>query len=341
VSPSAQPLTKPANDAQTWAMFLSLAAIWGSSFLFIAIGLEEGVAPLSIVSLRTLFGGLFLGLVVLVRGGRLPLRWDVWKRMTFLGVTNIVIPFVLIAWGQQYIASGMAGILNAMVPLFTIMLAALVLHDETITVAKLAGLAIGFCGVVLLALPSLGAAGADDGATLAVAGMLAVALAAVFYAIAAVYTRRRLTGHPIIEEPDGTVRSPTAREIALGSNIVAFMIITALAIAFERPGGGVYAIPQSNVAWFAMLWLGVLGTGLAYLLFFRLIERWGATRTTLVTYVIPIVAIALGFVLRDERLRPIELAGAALIIGGVVLVNATFGQRPLFRRESAESRLEP
>jgi len=317
-------------------MFLSLAAIWGSSFLFIAIGLEEGVAPFTIVSLRTLFAGLFLGLVVLVRGGRLPLQWNVWRRLTILAVTNIVVPFALIAWGQQYIPSGMAGILNAMVPLFTIMLAALVLHDETITVAKLAGLAIGFCGVVLLALPSLGVAGADDDAALAVAGMLAVAFAAIFYAVAAVYTRRRLTGHPIIEEPDGTVRGPTAREIALGSNIVAFLIITALAIALERPGGGIYAIPQSGAAWFAMLWLGVLGTGLAYLLFYRLIERWGATRTTLVTYVIPIVAIALGFVLLDERLRPIELAGAALIIGGVVLVNASVGQRPLFGRTTAQ-----
>ena len=317
-------------------MFLSLAAIWGSSFLFIAIGLEEGVAPLAIVSLRTLFAGLFLGLVVLVRCGRLPLQWNVWRRLTILAVTNIVVPFALIAWGQQYIPSGMAGILNAMVPLFTIMLAALVLHDETITVAKLAGLAIGFCGVVLLALPSLGVAGADDDAALAVAGMLAVAFAAIFYAVAAVYTRRRLTGHPIIEEPDGTVRGPTAREIALGSNIIAFLIMTALAIAFERPGGGIYAIPQSGAAWFAMLWLGVLGTGLAYLLFYRLIERWGATRTTLVTYVIPIVAIALGFVLLDERLRPIELAGAALIIGGVVLVNASVGQRPLFGRTTAQ-----
>ena len=90
---------------------------------------------------------------------------------------------------------------------------------------------------------------------------------------------------------------------------------------FERPDGGLYALPSSGLAWFAMVWLGALGTGVAYLLFFRLIERWGATRTTLVTYVIPVVAIALGFIVLGERLRPLELVGAALIIGGVVLVN--------------------
>ncbi len=83
--------------------------------------------------------------------------------------------------------------------------------------------------------------------------------------------------------------------------------------------------------WFAIIWLGVLGTAVAYLIFFRVIERWGATRTTLVTYVIPVVAIGLGFVVLGERLRPVELVGAALIIAGVVLVNANIGQRPLFR----------
>jgi drug/metabolite transporter (DMT)-like permease len=312
-------------------MFLSLAAIWGSSFLFIKIGLDEGVAPLTIASQRTLFASLLLGLVVLARGGRLPLQRDVWGRMTFLAMTNIVIPFALIAWGQQYIPSGMAAILNALVPLFTILLAAFILHDEAITLARVAGLGIGFIGV------SAQAVRGDGDAVLALAGMLAVAVAAVFYAVAAVYTRRRLTGHPIIEARDGSARAPAAAEIALGSSVMAFLVVTALAMIFERPDGGFYAWPQSGTAWFAMLWLGLLGTGLAYLLFFRLIERWGATRTTLVTYIIPIIAIILGFALLGERLRPAELVGAALIIGGVVLVNGNIGQRPLFGRTAAEA----
>jgi drug/metabolite transporter (DMT)-like permease len=316
-------------------MFLTLAAVWGSSFLFIKVGLEEGVAPMTIVSLRTFFASLLLGGVLLARGGRLPLQWDVWKRMAFLGVFNIVVPFALIAWGQQYIPSGLASILNAMVPLFTIVLAAIALADEHITVARLAGLGIGFGGVVLLALPSLGAAQADADAALAVAGMLAVVLAAIFYAIASVYTRRRLTGHAIVRQADGTRRPPSPAEISFGSAFSAFVIISVMAVLFERPERGLYAIPASSLGWLAMIWLGALGTGVAYLLFFRLIERWGATRTTLVTYVIPVVAIALGFAVLGERLRPLELAGAVLILGGVVMVNANVGQRPLFRRAKA------
>jgi len=261
--------------------------------------------------------------------------------MLVLGMTNIVVPFALIAWGQQYIPSGMAAVLNAMVPLFTIVLAALLLHDETITLARLAGLVIGFLGVVLLALPSLAATGEDDAATLAVAAMFAVALASMFYAIAAVYTRRRITGRAIVSERDGSIRPPGPAEVALGSDVVAFLAVTLLAVAFERPEGGVLAVPQSGTGWFAAIWLGILGTGLAYLLFFGIIERWGATRTTLVTYVIPVVAVALGFIVLGERLRLMELAGAALILGGVVLVNASVGQRALFVRSRAGSRMEP
>ncbi len=246
--PTLQPTTRSANDAQTWAMFLTLATIWGSSFLWIAIALDEGVAPLTIVSMRTLFAGLLLGVVLLARRGRLPLHWNLWKRMIFLGTTNIVLPFALIAWGQQYIPSGMASILNAMVPLFTIVFAAVALADEHITAAKLGGLGVGFVGVIVLALPSLEAAGADEDAALAVAGMLAVAGAAVFYGMASVYTRRRLTGMPIIEQPDGTRRAPLPVEISLGSTVSAFLIITVLAFIFERPEHSLLAVPGSAPA---------------------------------------------------------------------------------------------
>jgi drug/metabolite transporter (DMT)-like permease len=330
--PAAQSNTHATSDVQTWVMFLTLSVIWGSSFVWIRLGLEAGVAPLALVSARTLFAGLFLVLVLVARGGRLPLRWNLWKRMIFVGATNIVVPFTLIAWGQQYIPSGMASILNAMVPLFTVVFAALALADEHITPARLAGLGTGFAGVVVLALPSLEAAGADENAALALAGMLAVAGAAVSYGLSSVYTRRRVTGLPIIEQPDGTMRALMPVEISLGSTATAFVMITALALVFERPESGLLALPQSATGWLAVAWLGALGTGVAYLLFFPILERWGATRATLVTYVIPVVAIALGFIVLGERLRPIELAGAALVIGGIVLVNARRGQRPLFRR---------
>jgi drug/metabolite transporter (DMT)-like permease len=227
-----------------------------------------------------------------------------------------------------------------MVPLFTIIFATVALADEHITPAKLGGLGIGFAGVVVLAWPSVQAANGNEDATLAVAGMLAVAGAAVFYGIASVYTRRRVTGMRIIEQPDGSRRAPLPVEISLGSTVTAFVVISLLALLFERPAGGLLSLPQSALGWVGLLWLGALGTAVAYLLFFRLIERWGATRTTLVTYVIPVVAIALGFVVLGERLRPLELVGAVLIIAGVILVNASVGQRPLRRREPSAATIE-
>jgi drug/metabolite transporter (DMT)-like permease len=333
-------MTHAGNDPQTWSMFLLLSAIWGSSFLWIAIVLGEGVPPLTLVSLRTLFAAGMLALVLRARGGRLPLRWNLWKRLAALGASNIVIPFALIAWGQQYIPTGVASILNAMVPLFTIIFATVALTDEHVTPAKLGGLGVGFAGVVVLAWPSVQMVGVDDDAALAVAGMLAVAGAAVFYGIASVYTRRRVTGMHIVEQPDGSLRAPLPVEISLGSTVTAFVMISLLALAFERPGSGLLSLPQSALGWVGLVWLGALGTGVAYLLFFRIIERWGATRTTLVTYVIPLVAIALGFIVLGERLRPLELVGAVLIIAGVVLVNANVGQRPLWRRDRTVATVE-
>jgi drug/metabolite transporter (DMT)-like permease len=325
--PSLPPTDRPASEAQTWALFLALAAIWASSFLFIKMLLQDGVPPLTIVLYRTLFGSLLLGAILVVAGDRLRLSLLAWRRMAFLGLTNVVIPYALIAWGQQYIPSGMASILNALVPIFTFLLAAVVLHDERLTLTRAGGLVVGFAGVVLLALPSFGAAIEDAQGVLAVEGMLAVALGGVSYAVAAVYSRRRLTGQPIVSVGDGSLRTPTAHEIALGSTLVGFVVVGALALLVERPAGGLLHVPVSPGGWIGMLWLGALGTGLAYLLFFTILDRWGATRTTLVTYVLPVAAITLGFIFLGERLQPIELAGAALVIGGVVLVNGTLGRR--------------
>ncbi len=334
------PSDTSSDDARSWAMFLSLAAIWGSSFMWITVALEDGIPPMTIVAWRALAACVLLVGVLLYRRGRLPFRWNLWKRMFALGALNMVVPMALISWGQQFIPSGMASILNATVPLFTIVLAATLLADEHITLAKLSGLAVGFLGVIVLASPNLSAAGADEDAAAAVVGMAAVAVAGFFYAVASVYVRRRITGMPIVEQPDGSTRAPLPVEISLGTTATALLMITALAVIFERPDGGLLTVPQTVGAWVGVIWLGALGTGVAYLIFYRLIVRWGATRTTLVTYVIPLVAIVVGYVFLDERLRPIELVGAGLVIGGVILVNANVGQRPLFERSHPASDID-
>jgi drug/metabolite transporter (DMT)-like permease len=322
------------DDPRTWSLFLLLSAIWGSSFLFTKSALQDGVEPLTLVSLRAAFGTLFLAGVTLLGRQSLPRGRHAWWRLAFLGVANIAVPFTLIAWAQQSIPSGVASILNAMVPISTMVMAALVLHDEPITPARLGGLGLGFGGVVLLALPELEASDAGT-AALTVASMLAVLAAGVCYAASSVFTRRQLNRVDLVRAADGTMRPPTALQIALGSNLVACAVVVPMALLLERPSGGPLAVPQTGAGWFAAAWLGMLGTGLAYLLHFRIIERWGPTRASLVTYVIPVVAVTLGFLFLDERLRPAELLGAVLIISGVILVNGSIGQRALYaRRES-------
>ncbi len=324
-------MTKPSNDAQTWGLFLVLSMIWGSSYLFIKIGLDEGMAPLTLVSLRTILGASFLAIVMWLGKARLPRSRAAWGHMSVVGLTNVVIPYALITWGELSISSGMAGILTAMVPLFSVVMASIALSDEPITLARAGGLIVGFGGVILLASPSVGSAASADGGAPPLAGMVAVGLAALSYAVAAVYTRRRLSGKPIMPDRGGS-RAPTPLEISFGQIFVAMIVITTAAFILERPDGGVLGLPQNLSALFALVWLGLLGTGVAFLLYFRIIERWGATRATLITYVMPLVAIVLGFLVLGEVLSPVEIVGAALIIGGVVLVNARVGQRPLFGR---------
>jgi drug/metabolite transporter (DMT)-like permease len=320
------------GEGLTWGLFALLSAIWGSSYLFIRIGLDEGVPPWTLVSLRALSGVLFLAVVVAMTGGRLPRTLTAWRRFAVLGLTQIAVPFALITWGQQHIASGLAGVLNALTPLFAVLLASLVLHDEPVTLARLAGLLAGFGGVVVLALPSLSGLGDGSAGALAVTGMAAVVVASLSYAVAAVYTRHRVQGRTLIRGADGIPRAPRTIEIAFAQLLVGSLVSTTLVVLFERPQGGLVALPSSGLAWLALLYLGILGTGVAYVLFFRIIAAWGATRATLVTYVLPVVAIALGFVFLGERLQPLELAGAALVIVGIVLVNARLGQRVLIGR---------
>jgi drug/metabolite transporter (DMT)-like permease len=329
----AAPRSPAMREGLMWATFLSLAVMWGSSFLFIRIGLEEGVPLFTIVSMRTIFGTIFLGLSLLAVRGGLPATLDGWRRIAVLAVLQIVLPFSLITWGQQYIPSGLAGVLNSLVPLYAVILASLVLFDEPLTLNRLAGVLIGFGGVVLMAVPRIAPSGLSEDTAMALLGMAAVGFASLWYAIAAVYARHRLSGRPLIRARDGTLRPIASLEISFAQTLVGATIMTAVAIVVDRPEGGLYAAPSTTAGWFAVLWLGILGTGLAYVLFYRLIATWGATRATLVTYIFPIVAVGLGFVFLGERLTPIELAGAALVIAGIVLVNASAGRRVLFARQ--------
>jgi drug/metabolite transporter (DMT)-like permease len=295
--------TNTRAKAREWAMFCLLGLIWGSSFLWIKVALGDstspGFAPLLLVSFRLLFG--LGGLLVLLaaRGVRLPREWPTLRACAVVGLFNTALPFTLITWGETRIASGMAAILNGTVPLFTIVIAHFSLHDEPITPARAAGLVAGFAGVVVLVSRGLGSALGS------VWGQLAVVAAALSYAGAAAYTRRSLRN-----------LSPLAQSTT--TLLFATVYMAAAVLVFERPA----ALPSRPLAWLAAAWLGLLGSCLAYVLYFSLINAWGATRATLVTYVFPLVGLVLGIVVLGEPTDWRLLAGTAMIVGGIIVVNA-------------------
>jgi drug/metabolite transporter (DMT)-like permease len=302
-----------------WILFLGLGLFWGSSYLFIKIGIET-LPPFSLIAGRLMIGAALLGLVLLVAREPLPREPRVYGHLVVMAVINIAVPFTLITWGEQFIDSALASILNATVPLFTIILAALAFHDEAITVSRLVGLAIGFVGVVVLV--SRGLSGTlGEGSIL---GELAMIGSSVSYAIGNVYARRNARGlRPMVP--------------AFFQVVFALGITATLAMVLEQP----WTAAPAPEALFSVLWLGVFGSGLAYLIFFRLLRDWGSTRTSMVAYLLPVVGIVLGGIVLGEVIDARIVVGTVLVIGGVALVNSRRGSRRLFGRAAPSSEIKP
>jgi drug/metabolite transporter (DMT)-like permease len=326
-------MTRPSPALTIWSFFLLLATVWGSSFLFIKIGLEEGLSPLTLVAYRLGIAVVVLAAVARLLGARLPTR-DGQRKLLGLSVINIFVPFLLITWAELFIPSALAAILNGLVPLFTIVIASLFLRDEPITVNRLAGLVIGFAGAVLLLSRDLGEQPGITGSD-ALLGQLAMVLACISYAASAVFVRRYLNHADLVVDPRSGPRALLPVEAALGQTVVSAVLVILLAAVAEWLPGRAAAVPPTLSAWFAVAWLGVLGSAIAYLLFFRVIRVWGATRTALVTYIMPIVGIVLGVLVLQEVIDARVIAGTVLIIGGIALVNSSIGQRRLFGRPPA------
>jgi len=282
-----------------WGAFVILGLIWGSSFLWIKIAVAE-IGPFTLVAFRVLFG--LLGLLVVMRWQRQSFPRD--RRtilaFVFMGIVNTAIPFILISWGETKIQSSLASILNATTPLFTIVIAHFWLHDEKITLPRLAGLIVGFFGVILLVSRDIGPQGLQGD----VIGQLAVLLAAISYAIALTFSRKYLRGTKPV------VQSTMILVVASG-----VMWVTAPMV--ERP----FTLPQLPVTWLALAWLGLLGLCIAYLLFFYLNNVWGPTRASLVTYVFPVVGLILGIIFLHEEVDWRLLVGSGLIVASIVIVN--------------------
>jgi drug/metabolite transporter (DMT)-like permease len=297
----------------TWVLFLALALFWGSSYLWIKIGVET-LPPFTLIAGRLLLGGAFLATVVAVAREPLPREPRMYGHLLVMSVVNIVLPFFLITVGEQTIDSALAAILNATVPLTVIVLAPVFLTDERITAPRVLGLAVGFAGVVVLMTPDLVNLTDAD-----LTGELMLLGSSVCYGIGNVYAKRNVHGlRPMI---------PALFQVGFAAAIT-----TSLAMAIERPFELVRPAPEAVVA---VAWLGILGSGLAYLCYFTVLQRWGATRTSMVAYLLPVVGIALG-VLRGEPVTPERIVGTALIIAGIALVNSRTALRRLAERRAEE-----
>jgi len=279
-----------------------LALMWGSSYLFIKIGVET-LPPLSLVSLRLLVGLAILVVAVVVTRTPLPRDRRTLGHLAILGAVNIAIPFWLIGWAEQHISSGLAGILQSTAPFFTLVLAASFVHDEHITRGRVAGIAVGFLGILVLSARNLADVGTAAGAQ-RLLGELAVVLASLAYAAGNTYARRALR---------------EARPLVLATGQVGWALAMVVALAFLVDGG--ITLPTVPEAAFAVGWLGAVGTGFAYVVFFRLLTGWGPTRASLVAYLLPVVAVVLGVAVLAETVDATFLAGAVLIVGGIWVLN--------------------
>lgn len=288
-----------------WAMLLALSLLWGGSFFFNGVAVRE-LPPLTIVFSRVGLAAATLHLLMAVSGRRLPGGRAAWLAFAGMGILNNVIPFTLIVWGQGQIASGVASIINATTPLFTVLVAHGFTADEKLTPMRVAGVAAGFAGVAVML--GAGQAGADA----PVAAYAACLGAAFSYALSSVFGRRfRVLGiQPM--------------SVATGQLTVSTLILAPMMLIADRP----WTLPLPGADTLAALvGLATVSTAFAYLLFFRILSGAGATAISLVTFLIPPSAILLGIAFLGEVLLPRHIAGLALIGLGLALVDGRLMKR--------------
>lgn len=285
-------------NRQSWLNMALLALIWGGSFLSIRVALEE-VGVLTTVAFRVGLAALALWAFVLARGLAVPrgARWI--AACLLLGVFNNIVPFCLIVWGQTHIPSGLAGILNASNVMFSVGLAALFFPDERLTARKTLGIAIGLAGVALTIGPGL--LTLLDPTSL---GQLAILGASLSYSVSAVYSRHAL----------GHVRPEV---VAAGMLTVSSLVMLPAAIWVEGPPA-LHYLPQT---WAALLYISLISSAFAYILFYRVLLTAGAGNVSLVTLLIAPVAVVLGALTYGEALPPSAYLGLVLLAGGMLVID--------------------
>lgn len=284
------------------AAFVLLGLIWGSSFAWIKIAVAD-VPPATLVAWRMSLGA--LGMLALIAALRLPRPRGLgeWLPLVVLGAVNAAIPIFLISWGQQWVDSGTAAVLNSLAPIFSLVIAGLALRVEPVTALRVTGLLLGFVGAAILASRQLELRADAAG----LIGAMAVVLAAFSYAVGASYARHRI--------------QRTHRYVVAGGTLL-FAALDAWVLALVADGGLVLPTQLSSVI--AIAWLGILGSFIAYVLFFFLIEHLGATMASMVTYLFPVVGVGLGVVALGEPMDVRLALGTILVLIGIIVVSLRY-----------------
>lgn len=294
-------MADPANtlNRQTWLLLLLLSMLWGGAFFFIGVAVRE-LPVFTIVFVRVALAALLLLPMLKPLGGALPRTLTGWMPYFVMGVLINVIPFSLLASGQLYISSGLASVLNATTPLFTVLVLA-AFGDEKLNARRVVGLLLGLTGVAVLRAPWLEHIHAQAQSI----GMLLCLGGALSYGFAAWWGRRKLTGVPPITS-------------AVCQLICSSMVMAIIAAIIDRP----WQLPMPSLATMvSLVGLAGLGTALAYIVFFQILNRSGAANVMLVTLLIPVTAILLGFLVLGESISAHEILGALIIASALLVID--------------------
>jgi drug/metabolite transporter (DMT)-like permease len=280
-------------------LLLLLSLCWGPSFLFIKIALSE-VSPLMLSAIRIGSGAFILNLMLLAKGHFLPGDFKFWKDVSIAGLFSVLIPFLLINWGQQFVDSSLGALLNGTTPFFTVLFTFAFLKNEGIALNNLSGILIGFFGLLVLVFPYL-----RDGVTASLLGIGSIALAAASYGLGWVWVQKKLT----------KVQSFTAPAAQL---LIVSVVLVPIALIFDRE------IVFTQMSWSvfgSLAFLGSFGTAVAFIIYFKLIEKAGANYASMITYIVPVFGLFLGVWILNESLTIWTISGAAIILFGIYLGN--------------------
>ncbi|WP_020593077.1 DMT family transporter [Kiloniella laminariae] len=289
-----------------WIMLIALSLLWGGSFFFNGVAVQE-LPPLTVVVCRVALAAIALFIALRIIGQKMPRDLSVWRAFFVMGLLNNVLPFTLIVWGQIHVASGVASILNATTPLFTALIAHLCTSDEKLTPSRAIGVLLGFAGVSVLI-------GTDifQDLGLNLLAQLAILAAAISYGFAGIYGRRfkKLKVSPIAT--------------ATGQVTASSILLLPMMLYIDQP----WTLPQpSTEALASLVGIALLSTALAYILYFQLLARAGATNLVLVTFLIPVSAILLGVLFLGEAILAKHLIGMTFIGAGLAAIDGRLWRR--------------